>query len=212
MLPLHSMQEYSSKILENAVNQISKLPGVGKKTAIRLALHLLKLSPEEVRVFTESIETLKNKVHFCKECFNIADTEICDICANAHRNKSQICVVQDIRDVIAIENTMAYQGVYHVLGGVISPMDGIGVNDLNINALFDRVEREKAAEVIFALPATTEGDTTAYYMSKHLQVRYPDLKLTSIARGVSVGNDLENIDEITLARSIVHRVAFDTTL
>ncbi|MBO4581843.1 MAG: recombination protein RecR [Bacteroidales bacterium] len=204
------MQEYSSKILENAINQISKLPGVGKKTAVRLALYLLRLSSEEVHVFTESIETLKNKVFFCKECFNIADTEICDICANIQRDKSQICVVQDVRDVIAIENTAAYKGVYHVLGGVISPMDGIGVNDLNIQALFNRLEANDIKELIFALPATTEGDTTAYYISKHLKIRYPELALTSIARGVSVGNDLENIDEITLARSIVHRVEFET--
>ena len=205
------MQKYSSKILENAINQIGKLPGIGHRTAVRLTLFLLKQPKEEVKIFTESIDMLRNNISFCRICHNISDGEECEICSNPSRDKSMICVVQDIRDVLAIENTNVYKGVYHVLNGVISPIEGIGVADLNIDSLLQRLEKESVAEIFMALPATTEGDTTAYYISKHIKTRFPQIKVTAIARGVSVGNELENTDEITLARSIVHRVEFEST-
>lgn len=205
------MQKYSSKILENAINQIGKLPGIGHRTAVRLTLFLLKQPKEEVKIFTESIDMLRNHISFCHICHNISDGEECEICSNPSRDKSMICVVQDIRDVLAIENTNVYKGVYHVLNGVISPIEGIGVADLNIDSLLQRLEKESVAEIFMALPATTEGDTTAYYISKHIKTRFPQIKVTAIARGVSVGNELENTDEITLARSIVHRVEFEST-
>ena len=205
------MQKYSSKILENAINQIGKLPGIGHRTAVRLTLFLLKQPKEEVKIFTESIDMLRNNISFCHICHNISDGEECEICSNPSRDKSMICVVQDIRDVLAIENTNVYKGVYHVLNGVISPIEGIGVADLNIDSLLQRLEKESVAEIFMALPATTEGDTTAYYISKHIKTRFPQIKVTTIARGVSVGNELENTDEITLARSIVHRVEFEST-
>ncbi len=205
------MQKYSSKILENAINQIGKLPGIGHRTAVRLTLFLLKQPKEEVKIFTESIDMLRNNISFCHICHNISDGEECEICSNPSRDKSMICVVQDIRDVLAIENTNVYKGVYHVLNGVISPIEGIGVADLNIDSLLQRLEKESVTEIFMALPATTEGDTTAYYISKHIKTRFPQIKVTAIARGVSVGNELENTDEITLARSIVHRVEFEST-
>jgi recombination protein RecR len=205
------MQKYSSKILENAINQIGKLPGIGHRTAVRLTLFLLKQPKEEVKIFTESIDMLRNNISFCHICHNISDGEECEICSNPSRDKSMICVVQDIRDVLAIENTNVYKGVYHVLNGVISPIEGIGVADLNIDSLLQRLEKESVVEIFMALPATTEGDTTAYYISKHIKTRFPQIKVTAIARGVSVGNELENTDEITLARSIVHRVEFEST-
>lgn len=205
------MQKYSSKILENAINQIGKLPGIGHRTAVRLTLFLLKQPKEEVKIFTESIDMLRNNISFCHICHNISDGEECEICSNPSRDKSMICVVQDIRDVLAIENTNVYKGVYHVLNGVISPIEGIGVADLNIDSLLQRLEKESVVEIFMALPATTEGDTTAYYISKHIKTRFPRIKVTAIARGVSVGNELENTDEITLARSIVHRVEFEST-
>ena len=205
------MQKYSSKILENAINQIGKLPGIGHRTAVRLTLFLLKQPKEEVKIFTESIDMLRNNISFCHICHNISDGEECEICSNPSRDKSMICVVQDIRDVLAIENTNVYKGVYHVLNGVISPIEGIGVADLNIDSLLQRLEKESVAEIFMALPATTEGDTTAYYISKHIKTRFPQIKVTAIARGVSVGNELENTDEITFARSIVHRVEFEST-
>ncbi len=205
------MQKYSSKILENAINQIGKLPGIGHRTAVRLTLFLLKQPKEEVKIFIESIDMLRNNISFCHICHNISDGEECEICSNPSRDKSMICVVQDIRDVLAIENTNVYKGVYHVLNGVISPIEGIGVADLNIDSLLQRLEKESVAEIFMALPATTEGDTTAYYISKHIKTRFPQIKVTAIARGVSVGNELENTDEITLARSIVHRVEFEST-
>ncbi|MBO4739196.1 MAG: recombination protein RecR [Bacteroidales bacterium] len=206
------MQEYSSKLLENAINQIAKLPGIGRKTAVRLALHLLKQSPEEVGLFTESIANMKNNIFFCSKCHNVSDSPSCEICSNPHRVSSQICVVQDIRDVIAIENTQVYKGIYHVLGGVISPMQGIGVADINIDSLLARIEQEEVSEVILALPATTEGDTTAFYISQHIRKRNQNIQISVIARGVAIGNDLENTDEITLTRSIINRVKFESTL
>jgi recombination protein RecR len=206
------MQDYSSKLLENAVNQIAKLPGIGKKTAVRLALHLLKQSAEDVSAFTSAISELRNEVFYCKDCHNISDSEQCEICRNPKRNKSLICVVQDIRDVIAIENTHAYNGIYHVLGGVISPMNGVGVAELNLQSLFDRMTQEIIEEIVLALPSTTEGDTTGYYIFKHVQSAEYPVKVTVIARGLSVGDELEYADEVTLSRSLLNRIDFETSI
>ena len=206
------MQDYSSKLLENAVNQIAKLPGIGKRTAIRLALHILKQPQEDVSAFTSAITAMRNEIFHCSCCHNISDDEQCEICNNPKRDKSLVCVVQDIRDVIAIENTHAFQGVYHVLGGVISPMNGIGINELNLQSLFNRVLSSEIQELILALPTTTEGDTTAYYIFKHIQSQENPLKITSIARGLSVGDELEYADEITLSRSLIHRVDFELSI
>lgn len=201
------MLELYSKNLENAVNEIAKLPGIGKRTALRLALHLIKADPEEVMLLTERINKLKTDVCQCRECFNISDSEICDICASPKRNDKIICVVQDIRDVIAIENTNQYNGVYHVLGGVISPMDGIGINQLRLRELFDRLDKHEVEELILALPATVEGDTTNFFIYKNVQDKVG--KITTIARGIGVGEELEYADEVTLGRSLVTRLEFD---
>jgi recombination protein RecR len=197
-----------SKHLENAVNEISKLPGIGKRSALRLALHLIKQDEANVQLLTDRINKLKTDVVFCRQCHNISDNEICDICANPKRDNGVICVVQDIRDVIAIENTHQYLGVYHVLGGVISPMDGIGIQQLTLQQLFDRVERGDVKEIILALPATVEGDTTNFFIYKNIQDKVPTI--TTIARGIGVGEELEYADEATLGRSIVARTAFGT--
>ena len=196
-----------SKNLENAVNEIAKLPGIGRRTALRLALHLMKAETEDVTLLTDRINRLKTDVFYCKKCYNISDSEICDICANPKRDTTTICVVQDIRDVIAIENTNQYQGVYHVLGGVISPMDGIGINQLRIQELFDRVEKEQVKELILALPATVEGDTTNFYIYKNVKDKVE--QVTTIARGIGVGEELEYADEVTLGRSLLARTDFD---
>ena len=196
-----------SKNLENAVNEIAKLPGIGRRTALRLALHLMKTEAEDVTLLTDRINRLKTDVFYCKKCYNISDSEICDICANPKRDTTTICVVQDIRDVIAIENTNQYQGVYHVLGGVISPMDGIGINQLKIQELFDRVEHEQVNELILALPATVEGDTTNFYIYKNVKDKVK--QVTTIARGIGVGEELEYADEVTLGRSLLARTDFD---
>ena len=193
-----------SKNLENAVNEISKLPGIGKRSALRLALHLIKQDEANVTLLTDRINRLKSDVVFCRQCHNISDHEICDICANPKRDGGIICVVQDIRDVIAIENTHQYQGVYHVLGGVISPMDGIGIQQLTIKELFDRVEAGGIKEIILALPATVEGDTTNFFIYKNIQDKVPTI--TTIARGIGVGEELEYADEATLGRSLIARV------
>jgi recombination protein RecR len=206
------MQDFSSKLFENAVNQIAKLPGIGRRTAVRLALFLLKQSREESTIFTKSIEQMRNHVLYCRLCHNISDREICDICIDDQRNVQQICVVQDIRDVIAVENTQAYKGLYHVLGGIISPMDGISINDLHIHSLFERIKESECKEVIMALPATTEGETTAFYIAKQIRTASPLILITAIARGVSIGNELENTDELTLSRSIANRVSFDISI
>ena len=197
-----------SQNLENAVNEIAKLPGVGKRTALRLALHLIKTEPEDVQLLTDRISKLKTDICSCKVCYNISDHEICDICANPKRDSGVICVVQDIRDVIAIENTHQYQGVYHVLGGVISPMDGIGIQQLTIKELFDRVEAGGIKEIILALPATVEGDTTNFFIYKNIQDKVPTI--TTIARGIGVGEELEYADEATLGRSIMARTEFES--
>ena len=196
-----------SKNLENAVNEIAKLPGIGRRTALRLALHLMKAETEDVTLLTDRINRLKTDVFYCKKCYNISDSEICDICANPKRDTTTICVVQDIRDVIAIENTNQYQGVYHVLGGVISPMDGIGINQLRIQELFNRVEQEQVKELILALPATVEGDTTNFYIYKNVKDKVG--QVTTIARGIGVGEELEYADEVTLGRSLLARTDFD---
>lgn len=196
-----------SKNLENAVNEIAKLPGIGRRTALRLALHLMKTETEDVTLLTDRINRLKTDVFYCKKCYNISDNEICDICANPKRDTTTICVVQDIRDVIAIENTNQFTGVYHVLGGVISPMDGIGINQLKIQELFDRVEKEQVKELILALPATVEGDTTNFYIYKNVKDKVE--QVTTIARGIGVGEELEYADEVTLGRSLLARTDFD---
>ena len=206
------MQEYSSKLLENAINQLSKLPGIGKRTAIKLALYLLNQPIEEIDIFTNAISSLRHQIFFCKHCHNISDQEECEICRNPHRNKSQICVVQDFRDVIAIENTKVHTGIYHVLGGIISPIDGIGPKDLFLNTLFEKIEKGNINEIILALPTTTEGDTTAYYIYKHTKSISNTIEITTIARGLSVGDEIEYADEITLGRSFINRIDFESSI
>lgn len=197
---------YSSRLLENAVNEFSKLPGIGEKTALRLVLHLLSQSGDEVGKFSSSILKLKEEIRFCQECSNISDQDICEICASPKRNKSLICIVEDTRDVMAIENTNQYSGVYHVLGGLISPMDGIGPSDLNIEKLVKRVREGGVTEVVLALNATMEGDTTIFYINKKLKEF--NLIISVIARGISFGGEIEYTDELTLARSIATRVPY----
>jgi len=201
------MLVFYSSYLENAVNEISKLPGIGKRTALRLALHITKLNDTDVKLLTNSIEILKSNIRLCKYCYNLSDSEVCSICSNPKRNNSIICVVQDIRDVIAIENTEQFNGLYHVLGGVISPMDGIGPSQLTLNELFSRVENNKINEVVLALPATVEGDTTNFYIYKNISEKVP--VITTIARGVGIGEELEYTDEITLGRSLIARTDFE---
>jgi recombination protein RecR len=196
-------QQYSSQLLEKAVSEFSKLPGIGRKTALRLVLHLLRQSVDDGDIFSKSISTLKKEVKYCCVCHNISDTDICPICSNPHRDASLICVVENIQDVMAIENTQQYHGLYHVLGGIISPMDGIGPNDLEIDSLVTRVESGGIDEVILALSSTMEGDTTNFYISRKLAAF--DVKLSIIARGISVGNELEYTDEVTLGRAILNR-------
>ncbi|MCK9400898.1 MAG: recombination mediator RecR [Bacteroidales bacterium] len=197
---------YSSKLLENAVNELARLPGIGKKTALRLALHLIRQDAQNVESFSQAILKMRNEVKRCTLCHNISDTEICDICGNHKRDHSLICVVQDIRDVMAIENTGQYNGVYHVLGGIISPIDGIGPEDLTIESLLLKTADGNIKEVILALPTTIEGDTTNFYLSRRLTGN--PVLLTTIARGIAIGDDIEFADEITLGRSIVNRIPF----
>ncbi|MDR6734523.1 MULTISPECIES: recombination mediator RecR [Sphingobacterium] len=201
---------FSSKLLENAVAEFGKLPGVGQKTSLRLVLHLLKQSDADVARFTAAIDRLKEDIQYCQECFNISDHTICEICASFKRDKSLICVVEDTRDVMAIENTNSYQGVYHVLGGLISPMDGIGPADLKIEGLINRIQRGEVEEVILALSATMEGDTTIFYLYRKL--REFDVKITTIARGIAFGGELEYVDELTLGRSIATRVPYERSV
>ncbi|MEM9077372.1 MAG: recombination mediator RecR [Bacteroidota bacterium] len=202
--------EFSSKLLENAVYEISQLPGIGKRTALRLALHLLKQPDERTENLSHALLKLKNDVNYCKKCNNISDTEICEICANPKRDKSLVCVVEDVRDVMAIENTSQYQGLYHVLGGKISPMEGVGPQDLNIAPLIKRVESGEVKELIFALSSTMEGDTTNFYIYKQLEQF--NVVTSTIARGISVGDELEYADEVTLGRSILNRVPFENSI
>lgn len=202
--------QYPSVLLEKAVGEFAKLPGVGKKTAMRLVLHLLRQDSATVEAFANAIVTLKHEVKYCKICHNISDTEICSICANPLRDASTVCVVENIRDVMAVEATQQFHGLYHVLGGVISPMDGIGPNDLQIDSLVQRVQSGEIKEIILALSTTMEGDTTNFYIYRKLEKM--NVKLSVIARGVSVGDELEYADEITLGRSIVNRTPFSSTL
>ena len=202
--------EFSSKLLENAVYEMSQLPGIGKRTALRLVLHLLKQPEERTQSLSQALLKLKEDVNFCKSCHNISDTEICEICANPKRDKSLVCVVEDVRDVMAIENTSQYQGLYHVLGGKISPMEGVGPQDLNIASLVKKVESGDVKEMIFALSSTMEGDTTNFYIYKQLE-RF-NVITSTIARGISVGDELEYADEVTLGRSILNRVPFENSI
>ena len=202
--------EFSSKLLENAVNEMSLLPGVGKRTALRLVLHLLRQPSHQTLDLAEALSKLRSEIKFCKSCHNISDSEICEICSNPNRNEELVCVVEDIRDVMAIENTSSFKGLYHVLGGKISPMDGIGPNDLNIQSLVEKVKQGKIKELIFALGSTMEGDTTNFYIYK--QIQGLNIITSTIARGISVGNELEYTDEVTLGRSIINRIPFESSL
>lgn len=199
-------QEYPSTLLERAVNEFSKLPGIGRKTATRLVLHLLRKPEDEVAAFSDAIIRLKREAQYCRHCHSISDSDICPICANPSRDHSIICVVENIQDVMAVENTMQFRGVYHVLGGVISPMDGVSPSDLQIESLINRVASGEVKEIILALSSTMEGDTTNFYIYRKL-MQY-NVKLSVIARGISVGDELEYADEITLGRSIVNRTPF----
>lgn len=204
------MSDYPSILLEKAVNQMASLPGVGRRTALRLVLHLLRQTPEEVEAFAGAFTRLRNEVVYCSTCHNISDTELCPICASHKRDHSTICVVENVQDVMSIENTGQYTGVYHVLGGIISPMDGIGPKDLEIDSLMARIQAGEVNEIILALPTTMEGDTTNFYIYRRLQNLALESipKVSQIARGVAVGNQLEYTDEITLGRSIVNRIDF----
>ena len=200
-------QQYPSALLEKAVGEFAKLPGVGRKTALRLALHLLRQPKGDVELFADTVRRMRDEVIFCRVCHNISDTEVCPICADSRRDISLICVVENVQDVMAVENTQQFHGLYHVLGGVISPMDGIGPSDIEVDSLVKRVAEGGVAEVILALSSTMEGDTTNFYISRKLQPF--DVKLSVIARGMSVGNELEYTDEVTLGRSIVNRTPFN---
>lgn len=199
---------FSSSLLENAVNELSKLPGIGKKTALRLALYLLKKESSEVEVFADTIKKMRQEIRFCRRCGNISDGEFCSICTNPMRKQHIVCVVETIRDVIAIENTQQYNGLYHVLGGVISPLDGIGPDQLNIESLISRIDTEKIEELIFALSPNIQGDTTIFYITRKITGK--TVKVTTIARGIAFGGELEYTDELTLARSIANRMPIES--
>jgi recombination protein RecR len=205
-----TMQELPSKLLQQAVDSMASLPGIGRKTALRLVLHLLKREPTNVRTFADSFTKLREEIAFCQSCHNLSDNQVCSICNDRSRNRQQVCVVEDVRDVMAIENTGQYRGLYHVLGGLISPIDGTGPGDLTIDALIQRVAAEDVQEVILALSATMEGDTTNFYLYRKLGAR--SLQISTLSRGVSVGDELEYTDEITLGRSILNRTPFETSL
>lgn len=202
--------DFSSKLLENAVYEMSQLPGVGKRTALRLVLHLLRQPESQTHHLTEALNTMRDTIKFCQRCHNISDVAICEICANPNRDASIVCVVEDVRDVMAIENTSQYRGLYHVLGGKISPLDGIGPQDLHIESLITKVQSGAVQEVIFALSSTMEGDTTNFYIYRQLEDF--EVKTSTIARGISVGDELEFADEVTLGRSILHRIPFENSL
>ncbi|MCD6090340.1 MAG: recombination protein RecR [Bacteroidales bacterium] len=202
------VNHYSSKLVEDVVNELSKLPGIGKRTAMRLALHLLKQEVSFSERLGSSIINMRNNIQFCKRCHNISDKEICEICNNPRRDEKLICIVEDIRDVMAIENTAQFKGLYHVLGGLISPMDGVSPLDLTIDKLIARINSENVEEIILALSATVEGDTTSFYIYK--QLKDINLKISTIARGVAIGDEIEFADEITLGRSIIGRLPYET--
>lgn len=202
--------DFSSKLLEQAVEEMAQLPGIGKRTALRLVLHLLRQPEFQTLQLSEALISLRTGIKLCKNCYNISDTELCEICENPSRNSEIVCVVEDVRDVMAIENTEQYRGLYHVLGGKISPMDGIGPSQLNIKPLIDKVKAGKVEEIIFALSSTLEGDTTNFYIFKQLEGI--KIKTSTIARGISVGDELEYADEVTLGRSITNRIPFENSL
>lgn len=202
--------DFSSKLLENAVNEVARLPGIGKRTALRLVLHLLKQPIENTNYLTESLQVLRTDVKSCEKCHNISDTALCEICNNPKRDPTIVCVVEDIRDVMAIENTSQYRGLYHVLGGKISPIEGIGPQNLEIESLIEKVKNNEIKELIFALSSTMEGDTTNFYIFK--QIEQYEVTTSTIARGISVGDELEYADEITLGRSIINRIPFEQSI
>jgi recombination protein RecR len=199
--------QFSSQLLENAVNEFAKLPGIGKKTALRLVLHLLKKEQNEVEQFSEALSKMRSEIKFCSRCFNVSDTVVCNICINPMRQQQLLCVVENIRDVIAIESTQQFNGLFHVLGGIISPLDGIGPEQLTIDALVERITNEEIEEVIFALNPNIQGDTTIYYIGRKL--KEVKVKITTIARGIAFGGELEYADEMTLAKSIANRIAVE---
>lgn len=201
--------EFSSKLLEKAVNEMAQLPGIGKRTALRLVLHLLKQPKEQTGFLSQALVNMREAIKFCDSCHNISDVEICEICSNTHRNHQIICVVEDIRDVMAIENTGQFRGIYHVLGGKISPIDGVGPSQLKILSLVEKVKSGAVTEIIFALSATMEGDTTNFYIYR--QIKDSNIITSTIARGISVGDELEYADEVTLGRSILQRVPFENS-
>lgn len=201
--------EFSSKLLERAVNEMAQLPGIGKRTALRLVLHLLKQPKEQTSFLSQALVTMREEIKFCESCHNISDVAVCEICANDKRNREIICVVEDIRDVMAIENTGQFRGIYHVLGGKISPIDGVGPSQLKINSLVEKVKLGHVKELIFALSSTMEGDTTNFYIYK--QIKECAIITSTIARGIAVGDELEFADEVTLGRSILQRVPFENT-
>lgn len=203
-------EAYPSKLLEKAVAEFSKLPGIGRKTSLRLVLDMLRRPEEEVSAFANALTDMRSNIKYCQVCHNISDTDICPICADRQRDASTICVVENIRDVMAVEHTQQYRGLYHVLGGIISPMDGIGPSDIEVDSLVERVAKGGVKEVILALSSTMEGDTTNFYIFRRL-APYPDVKITMLARGVSVGNEIEYTDELTLGRSILNRTLFSDT-
>lgn len=203
-------EKFPSRLLENAVNEFAKLPGIGRKTSLRLVLHLLKQEKTEVDLFANSLIQLRNEIKHCQVCHNISDVETCNICSNPNRSAEEVCVVENIKDVMAIENTQQFAGLYHVLGGLISPMDGIGPSDIEINSLIDRARNGEVKEVVLALSTTMEGDTTNFFIYKKLKDL--NVKISTLARGVSIGDELEYADEITLGRSIKNRLDFESTL
>ena len=202
--------EFSSKLLEKAVNEMAQLPGIGKRTALRLVLHLLKQPKDQTLFLTQALQTMREEIKFCESCHNISDVTLCEICANQNRNHQIVCVVEDVRDVMAIENTGQFRGIYHVLGGKISPIDGIGPSQLKINSLVEKVKAGSVSELILALSSTMEGDTTNFYLYK--QVKDYEIITSTIARGIAVGDELEYADEVTLGRSLVNRIPFENAL
>ncbi len=202
--------EFSSKLLERAVNEMAQLPGIGKRTALRLVLYLLKQPPEQTLYLSNALTTMREDIKFCVSCHNISDVDLCEICNNSARNHKIICIVEDVRDVMAIENTNQFKGIYHVLGGKISPIDGVGPSQLNIASLISKVKQETIDELIFALSSTMEGDTTNFFIFK--QIKDLNIRTSTIARGIAVGDELEYADEVTLGRSILNRVPFENSL
>jgi recombination protein RecR len=202
--------EFSSKLLQNAVDEVAQLPGIGRRTALRLVLHLMRQPASQTLHLAEALQAMRQNINFCKNCHNISDSELCEICINTNRSQDVVCVVEDIRDVMAVESTASFRGVYHVLGGKISPMDGIGPHDLKINSLVEKVRSGRIKELIFALSSTMEGDTTNFYIFK--QIQDTEVVISTIARGISVGDELEYADEVTLGRSITNRIPFELSL